>query len=199
MRSKPLVSRGHLVAIILVTSLVLLVAGWFVNAPATVREGAFAPRLTLQSILTHPLDFAKSHVTGGVGGLLGVDPRTGMPMVQGVGMGSPAEKAGLKSGDVIACVDGQSLAGVSIPDVADNIRGLAAAKVVLTIMRRGKAQSFDCVIRRASWNSMRSLTFNSFNSMVTYQFTGVGSWPPAAPPSVAPAPRLLPPQPLARP
>ncbi len=192
-RAKPLVSRFHLAGIILFTSLFLLGVAWFAEPAQNPRALVPAPRQIIQNALRHPFEFAKSHVTGGVGVLMGVDPRSGLPMVAGVGVGSPAEKSGLKDGDLLVRVDGEPLAGVPIQEVADCIRGFTAAKAVLTVIRKGQTRPFDCTIRRASWNSMRDLPFSAYNSVFTYSFSGAASLPPVAVPQVGPALGVKPP------
>ena len=49
--------------------------------------------------------------------------------------GSPAEKAGLKSGDVITKVDGKSIEGCSRTQLTQKIRGEAGTTVVITVRR----------------------------------------------------------------
>jgi carboxyl-terminal processing protease len=62
--------------------------------------------------------------------------------------GSPAEKAGLKAGDVIATVDGKTLDGLNPDQARDRIRGKADTQVVLHIERAG-VPDFDVTITRA--------------------------------------------------
>ncbi len=52
--------------------------------------------------------------------------------------GSPAEKAGLKSGDLILKVDGKSFKGSESSEAATNIRGKAGTSVELTYRRDGE-------------------------------------------------------------
>jgi carboxyl-terminal processing protease len=61
--------------------------------------------------------------------------------------GSPASRAGLKPGDVVAKVDGSTLDGLSPDQARDRIRGKKGTQVVLTIERRGAA-AFDVTITR---------------------------------------------------
>jgi carboxyl-terminal processing protease len=63
-------------------------------------------------------------------------------------VGSPAERAGLKPGDVIVAADGKPLAGLE-PDAAMSlIRGPAGTSVHLTVRREGVAEPFDVAVDR---------------------------------------------------
>jgi len=53
--------------------------------------------------------------------------------------GSPAEKAGLKPGDVIASVDGKTLDGLTPDEARDRVRGKAGTEVALHILRYATA------------------------------------------------------------
>jgi carboxyl-terminal processing protease len=61
--------------------------------------------------------------------------------------GSPAQKAGLKAGDVVAAVDGTNLDGLTVDAARDKIRGKKGTEVVLTIVR-GTAPSTDIKVVR---------------------------------------------------
>lgn len=61
--------------------------------------------------------------------------------------GSPAEAAGVQSGDVILAVDGESVVGTTIQDQIGRVRGPAGTDVTLTIDRAGEV--FDLTITRA--------------------------------------------------
>lgn len=63
--------------------------------------------------------------------------------------GQPAEKAGLKAGDIILKVDGRDISGLSTNDAVLLIRGPKGAPVTLTIQRDG-AVPFDLTITRGA-------------------------------------------------
>lgn len=56
--------------------------------------------------------------------------------------GSPAEKAGIKPGDIITHVDGNAVSGLASGEVAAKIRGLEGSKVSVTVNREGKSLNF---------------------------------------------------------
>ncbi len=62
--------------------------------------------------------------------------------------GSPAEKAGLKDGDIIIKVDGEDITGLTLLEQVSKIRGPAGSKVVLTIIRKGVRDPFDVTVVR---------------------------------------------------
>lgn len=64
--------------------------------------------------------------------------------------GSPAEKAGLKRGDVIIAVNGQSVVGQDAQQVVTKVRGPANTSVTLTV-RRGN-ETLDRTIMRQAIN-----------------------------------------------
>jgi len=62
--------------------------------------------------------------------------------------GSPAEKAGLKDGDIIIAVDGEDITDLTLLEQVSKIRGPAGSKVVLTIIREGVRDPFDVTVVR---------------------------------------------------
>jgi carboxyl-terminal processing protease len=62
--------------------------------------------------------------------------------------GSPAEKAGIKPGDSIMAVDGQSISGWNLNQVVDKIRGPKGTAVSLTIIHKDESSSKEIKITR---------------------------------------------------
>ena len=60
---------------------------------------------------------------------------------------TPAYKAGLKPGDYIVNIDGESVVGMTLNDAVDRMRGKVGSKVKLTI-RRLNEKPFDVTIKR---------------------------------------------------
>jgi carboxyl-terminal processing protease len=62
--------------------------------------------------------------------------------------GSPAFRAGLKSGDLITKVDDTAIKGLSLNDAVKRMRGEPNTKVVLTVFRKDENRSFPVTIVR---------------------------------------------------
>jgi len=62
---------------------------------------------------------------------------------------SPAEKAGIKSGDLIIAVDKEDMTGIPGDAVLKRILGTAGTNVVLTVVRKGTDKPFDITVTRA--------------------------------------------------
>lgn len=63
--------------------------------------------------------------------------------------GSPAEEAGLKTGDIVIAIDGEDMTGIN-PDIAlQRILGPAGSIIVLTVEREGEPEPLDIEITRA--------------------------------------------------
>jgi len=62
---------------------------------------------------------------------------------------TPAAKAGIKTGDFIAAIDGAAIQGLDLNNAIDKMRGPAGSKVTLTVLRQGSKKPFDVVLARA--------------------------------------------------
>lgn len=80
---------------------------------------------------------------------------------------SPAEEAGLLSGDIIYKVDGEITYEMSLFEAIMNIRGEKGTEVVLTIIRNNLDEPFDIPIIRDSIE-IESVTSESLDSGITY-------------------------------
>jgi len=69
----------------------------------------------------------------GIGAQVDQDPVTGEIVIVAPFRDSPAEKAGIRAGDVILAVDGESTEGWSVADAVKRIRGEGGTDVTLTI------------------------------------------------------------------
>jgi carboxyl-terminal processing protease len=63
--------------------------------------------------------------------------------------GQPAEKAGVKEGDVVTAVDDRSIVGFSVYEAVALIRGPAGTTVKLTILRKGESKPIEIGVTRA--------------------------------------------------
>ncbi|MGE5264563.1 MAG: S41 family peptidase [Acidobacteriota bacterium] len=93
--------------------------------------------------------------------------------------GSPAEKIGLKAGDIILAVDGNNVDGLPISQVIQKIQGPAGTLVLLTVQDPKTGEKRDLAIMRAritlhnlSWSMVPGTTIahirlDSFSQAVT--------------------------------
>ncbi len=80
--------------------------------------------------------------------------------------GSPAEAAGVKSGDAILEIDGVSTAGITIPDAVSKIRGDSGTAVTLKLYRDGQ-DPFDLKITRGQIKT-KSVSWKDLGDGVGY-------------------------------
>jgi carboxyl-terminal processing protease len=62
--------------------------------------------------------------------------------------GTPADAAGIQSGDLITAVDGESLMGFTLDEAVDLMRGPVGSEIVITVVREGVTEPFDVSIIR---------------------------------------------------
>jgi carboxyl-terminal processing protease len=63
--------------------------------------------------------------------------------------GTPADKAGLESGDIILKIDDKSTLGMNIDEAVGLMRGKPGTTVTITIVRKSKEKPFDVPLTRA--------------------------------------------------
>ena len=63
--------------------------------------------------------------------------------------GSPAQAAGLRSGDQIIAIDGEDMTGIDPEQARQKVIGPAGTKVTLTVAREGESEPLEFVITRA--------------------------------------------------
>lgn len=84
----------------------------------------------------------------GIGAYVGMDTQTGLAHISGVIEDTPAQAAGLRDGDVIYMVDGESMQGLELSEVVANIKGLEGTLVHLTIYREGEKDYLEFDVER---------------------------------------------------
>jgi carboxyl-terminal processing protease len=103
------------------------------------------------SAYMNPEDFAafNEDTEGSFGGIgVEVDFRDEQYTVIAPIKGSPADRAGIRSGDRIVAVDGRLLQGVAIDKIIKWMRGPAGSQVLVTIRRQGKPEPFTLRLTR---------------------------------------------------
>ncbi len=96
-------------------------------------------------------DFADMEVqTKGEFGGLGIEVTQDQGFVKVIAPmdGTPAAKAGIRAGDYITHVNGESLMGLTLDQAVDMMRGPVGSEIVITVVRQGTADPFDVSIIR---------------------------------------------------
>ncbi len=87
----------------------------------------------------------------GIGAHLG--DRNGRPTILAPLPDTPAERAGLKAGDIVLKVDGKDVEGMHLSEVVAIVRGPAGTTVTLTILHADEATPVEISVVRASINA----------------------------------------------
>jgi C-terminal processing protease CtpA/Prc len=144
------------IAVLVIAAILLTV--WMARRLARVSRPSSSFGQSVQSAVSNPVEFARSRLTGGVGVMIRMDPGTNMPVVQGVAVGSPAEAAGLKVGDLILEVNGRATTNMLLAQVVDVFRGFIVNSVEVKVRRAGDT-NLSFVIRRMPMNSLIKAPF----------------------------------------
>ena len=62
--------------------------------------------------------------------------------------GTPADKAGLQSGDIISRIEGESTANMTTTDAVEHLRGEPGTQVTITIVREGEPRPLEVTLTR---------------------------------------------------
>jgi carboxyl-terminal processing protease len=62
--------------------------------------------------------------------------------------GTPADAAGMLSGDFITAVDGESVLGLTLDDAVELMRGPVGSEIIITVVREGEIEPFEVSIVR---------------------------------------------------
>ncbi len=82
--------------------------------------------------------------TGKYSGLgIEVSTRRGYPIIVSPMEGTPAQRAGLQTGDLIVAIDGDDTFGMLLQDVSKALRGPAGTSVNLTVRRKGEPEVIE--------------------------------------------------------
>jgi carboxyl-terminal processing protease len=85
----------------------------------------------------------------GVGLSVALDPQTKQLMVLGPLVGSPAYKAGVRAGDRLLRINGDSTQGMSLQEAVQLLRGKAGDPVTLAVLHEGETKPAEMKIVRA--------------------------------------------------
>ncbi len=92
----------------------------------------------------------QTQIDGEYGGLgLSVTLEQGAVKVIAPTTDTPADKAGIKSGDYITHLDGKLIVGGTLDEAVDAMRGAPGTAIKLTIVRLGRDEPFDLSLTRA--------------------------------------------------
>jgi len=61
---------------------------------------------------------------------------------------TPAQKAGMQTGDYITAIDGTSILGIPLNDAVNKMKGDPDTKLTITVVRSGKPEPFDVTLTR---------------------------------------------------
>jgi carboxyl-terminal processing protease len=86
---------------------------------------------------------------GGVGIIVEINPQTQRLTVLSPLVGTPAYEAGMRAGDTVLAIDGESTEGFSLEDAVRRMRGPPDTPVRLEIMHKGEQQSIQLTLTRA--------------------------------------------------
>jgi len=115
----------------------------------------FLPREKFESLTAYATGRTGS---AGVGVQLLLNPRTNLVQVMSAVAGGPAQAAGIKAGDAIVSIDGESMEGASAEVVAAKCRGESDGKLEVEIRREEDGKTKRLTLTRANVNANAAST-----------------------------------------
>ncbi len=95
------------------------------------------------------MDDFKFMTTGNYGGIGALIRKEGdFALISQPYKGLPADEAGLKTGDIIKTIDGQTIKGWDLEKVSENLKGIPETEVTLTIERPGVEKNLEKSVTR---------------------------------------------------
>jgi carboxyl-terminal processing protease len=85
---------------------------------------------------------------GGIGVILGTDPKTAILRVETPTPGTPAFNAGLQAGDLVTKIEGQSTEGLTVLDARKKITGKPGTSVTLSVFFLAEGKERDVTLTR---------------------------------------------------
>lgn len=107
-------------------------------------------------------------IGGGVGAEIGV--RSGKPTILRVLPGNPAERAGVKAGDVIAAVNDQATTGWNAEKTAGEIRGEVGTTVKLSLVRGSELKELTITREKVTNPSVQASVQNGIGILTLSRF-----------------------------
>ena len=84
--------------------------------------------------------------------------------------GTPAARAGIKTGDLIATIDGIAIQGLTLSEAVEKMRGPVNSQIKITIIRKGEKKPLDITITRAVIH-VESVRFKAENDIAVIRIT----------------------------
>ncbi|HET9016916.1 MAG TPA: S41 family peptidase [Thermomicrobiaceae bacterium] len=124
--------------------------------PTTMTDGAISGMLNSLGDVGHTRFLTPADVKAeqqslqgqleGIGAEIGI--HNGQPTIIAPIPGAPAQKAGVRAGDVLVRVDGKPVTGLSLDQIVAEVRGPAGTSVTLTVIHPGQSTFTDITIVR---------------------------------------------------
>ena len=115
----------------------------------------------------------------GIGAYVSMDEVTNLPKISGVFKDSPAERAGLRTNDLLYMIGGEQTYGLSLSEAVSRIKGEENTKVDITVVRDGEQVELTAIRGKVETptvetemldNGMGYLRITEFDDVTTNQY-----------------------------